>query len=208
PSDVAQLLRALAELPELGRFYLAGGTALALQRGHRFSIDLDFFTDESEFDAAEHGALRKTLSRLGGYRLREDKKGTLHVVLRGVEVSFLYYPYPLVRAPLRWKGLRIASEADIGLMKAGAIIGRGARKDFRDLREIIRSLPLEALLRLGEKKFPDFEDFMFQASKALVYFADADTQNDPRLLKREPWSEVKSYFERETPRVFRGTLQR
>ena len=66
PLAAARMLDVLAKLPELSSFYLAGGTALALQRGHRFSADLDFFTDESEFDAAEHGALRKTLSRLGG----------------------------------------------------------------------------------------------------------------------------------------------
>jgi hypothetical protein len=99
--------------------------------------------------------------------------------------------------------MRIASVTDIGLMKIGAIIGRGSRKDFRDLREVVRRVPLASLLRKASRKFPDAEDFVFQASKALVYFADADPEPDPRLLRPEPWEAIRRFFEREVPRTFR-----
>lgn len=184
-------------------FYLAGGTALALQRGHRVSVDLDFFSSSNPLDGQKRAVLKTRLSGLGGFQVRQETEGILHAVVTGVEVSFLRYSYPLVRRTLRWRGLAVAAQPDIGLMKLGAIIGRGSRKDFRDLREIVRTHPLERLLRLSRRKFSDAEDFLFQASKALVYFADADSGPESRLLKPEPWAEVRRFFEREVPGVFR-----
>lgn len=195
--------KALAGLPGINDFYLAGGTALALQRGHRLSVDLDFFTARNPLGDRERGSLKTALSGLTGFQVRQETDGTLHALVNGVEVSFLRYLYPLVRKTLRWRGLSVASQPDIGLMKIGAIIGRGSQKDFRDLREILRTHPLDPLLRLSRKKFPDAEDFIFQASKALVYFTDADSGPEPRLLKPEPWAAVRGYFEREIPGVFK-----
>ncbi len=203
PAKALALIPKLAAIGAIARFYLAGGTALALQRGHRLSVDLDFFSAEEALEERGRQSLKERLSRLKGFKVREEKEGTLHAVLEDVEVSFLRYHYPLLRRPRLWKRLRIASLHDIGLMKVGAIIGRGSRKDFRDLREIGREIPLEKLLRLAPSKFPDSEDFLFQASKALVYFEDAEPQPDPRLLRPEPWQEVKRYFTQEVPRVFR-----
>ena len=204
PPAALRLAAALGELSPLGQFYLAEGTDLALQRGHRVSVDLDFFSAENPLGKAERDALRRALSGAGRFKLREPKEGTLHAVIDGVETSFLRYDYPLVARTSVWKGLRVASPADIGLMKIGAVIGRGSRKDFRDLREIVREVPLRSLLRLASRKFPDAEDFLFQASKALVCFEDAERQPEARLLRPEAWEGVKGYFEREVPRVFRS----
>lgn len=203
PPAALELARLLSRLPGMVGFYLAGGTALALQRGHRISVDLDFFSAVNPLGENEREALKSELARLPEFRVRGEAEGTLHVLLAGVEVSFLRYRYPLLRRPLRWRGLAVASQTDIGLMKIGAIIGRGSRKDFRDLREIVRALPLENLLKLSRKKFPDAEDFLFQAARALVYFADADAGQDPRLIRGEPWEDIRSFFEREAPRAFR-----
>jgi hypothetical protein len=45
PPLLRDLLSEIGQMPFIGRFYLAGGTALALQLGHRVSVDLDFFSD-------------------------------------------------------------------------------------------------------------------------------------------------------------------
>ncbi len=203
PPRARELARSLKRLEWLSRFYLAGGTALALQLGHRISVDLDFFSPE-EFDSRQREEFKAQLSRLPGFKVREEQEGTLHVLLDGVETSFLHYRYPLLRKTAHWQGLRIASMADIGLMKIGAIIGRGARKDFIDLREICRTIPLASLLKLSFKKFPDAEDFLFQASKALVYFEDAQLSPSPKILRKGAWDEVKAYFVREAPQAWRA----
>ena len=44
-SATLELLKSLMSIQSLSNFNLLGGTALALQYGHRYSIDLDFFTD-------------------------------------------------------------------------------------------------------------------------------------------------------------------
>lgn len=203
-----ELIGALSALPQLKACYLAGGTGLALQCGHRLSADLDFFSSRNPLGSSEREALKEKLSKLRGFKIRDEKEGTLHALARGVEISFLRYSYPLLRRPLRWKGLNIASMPDIGLMKIGAIIGRGSRKDFRDLREICRKIRLADLIRWAPKKFSAAEDFMFQASKALAYFDDAEAEPEPVLLRKEPWEDVKKYFQREAPLVFRDALSR
>lgn len=203
PLSALRLLKNLGPIRSLRAFYLAGGTGLALQRGHRISVDLDFFSAANPLGDAERTELIESLSPLSGFRVREEKEGTLHAVAEGVELSFLRYRYPLVRKPLSWKGISVAALADIALMKLGAVVGRGARKDFRDLREIVRTHSLESLLKLAPKKFRDHEDFPFQCAKALVYFKDAEGEPEPKLLKPAPWADIKRYFEREVPRVFK-----
>ncbi|MBI4057506.1 MAG: nucleotidyl transferase AbiEii/AbiGii toxin family protein [Elusimicrobia bacterium] len=198
------LAQALGAIPILKNFYLAGGTALALQRGHRISLDFDFFSLKKTLDIPERETLKKVLSTLKGFRIREEKEGTLHALAMGIEITFLHYPYPILRRPSKWNGLQIASLPDIGLMKIGAIIGRGSRRDFRDLREICRIHNLESLLKSAESKFASSEDFLFQAAKALVYFDDAQSQPDPKLLKPEPWANIQLFFQNETIRIFKS----
>ncbi len=203
----AELAAALGKLPGLKRFYLAGGTALALRLGHRKSKDFDFFS--ADFEKGEAGTLpiKDLLSGLPGFEVRSEGDGTLHTVIAGIETSFLRYRYALLAPTQDWQGLAVASIEDIGLMKIGAIIGRGCRRDFRDLREVCRNIDLERLLSLGRKKFPESEDFLFQAARALVYFDDAEAEPDPPPLKPEPWRAVRRYFEAEAPRVFRRLLE-
>ncbi len=206
-SGAAELAAALGRLPEMKRFYLAGGTALALRLGHRKSKDFDFFS--AEFAKGEAGTLpiKDLLSGMPGFQVRSEGDGTLHTVIGGIETSFLRYPYPLLAPTQDWQGLAVASIEDIGLMKIGAIIGRGSRRDFRDLREICREIGLAKLLPMGKMKFPDSEDFLFQAARALAYFDDAETEPDPAPLKPEPWRAVRRYFEIEAPAAFRRLLE-
>ncbi|MBI5208893.1 MAG: nucleotidyl transferase AbiEii/AbiGii toxin family protein [Elusimicrobia bacterium] len=202
--EAEKVARSLGRIEALAKFYLAGGTGLALRCGHRISLDLDLFS--ADFPPGEDGTrpLKDALSHLEGFRVREERDGTLHAVIRGVETSLLRYRYPLLRPASRWEGLAVAQPEDIGLMKIGAVIGRGSRKDFRDLREICRSARLRDLLSLAGEKFPDAEDFLFQASKALVFFEDAQREPEPVLLRPEPWRSVRRFFEAEVPAVFRG----
>lgn len=44
-SPLGDALVKIMQTSAFNPFYLAGGTALSLQRGHRQSIDIDLFTD-------------------------------------------------------------------------------------------------------------------------------------------------------------------
>ena len=123
--EARQAITALSDLPSMGEFYLAGGTALALQFGHRPSVDLDFFTPADRLSAGKRPAFLAQLTSQGKFLTREQSDGTVHGRCRETDVSFLSYPYPLLDETLFWEGLRIAGPRDIGLMKINAIIGRG-----------------------------------------------------------------------------------
>lgn len=194
--------------PELLKeFYLAGGTALALQLGHRVSVDLDFFSSTNHLTMAQLEHLKSQLRQRYRFEIRQEEEGTLHLTIDKTLTSFFRYNYPLIKGLLTWEGISIASVEDIALMKLGALISRGAKKDFVDLYTICQKNSLKKLCELAEKKFPDASDFLLQAARALVYFEDAEKDPMPRLLKPIDWRRVKTFFEKETRRLLKSCLK-
>ena len=180
-----------------GRFYLAGGTALALQLGHRESNDFDFFSEKRS--TAEN--IHEWLSSSPDFILRDWDENTLHGELQKTKVSFIGgYKYPLVRNPLKVSGLSLASIVDIGLMKLLAVSHRATLRDYIDLAAILRNqIPLKKLLALTLKKYGrSFNPLV--PLKALVSFEDLD-QEMPILLDKKlgrTWQEILRGAARET----------
>lgn len=186
-----ELLPKLDFLRKTYGFYLAGGTGLALQIGHRGSVDFDFYTPRG-FDPKH---LFKTLKgKFPPFSLTHLAEGTLLGVVQNVRVSFFRYAYPLLK-PLRRTGfLDLASLEDIAAMKVLAIAQRGTRRDFVDLYFLLKRFELEALLVLSERKYAGFDRYM--GLRALTYFKDAEVGEDRSrgrldLLGRISWGEVK-----------------
>jgi len=148
---VEQTLKALKERSLLEGFYLAGGTGLALQLGHRRSLDLDFFRQESFNDAQ----LLQQLQRFPEFSLTGRDRQTLHVRISGVKISFLGYDYPVLFPCRPFLEVPVADPKDIGSMKISAIAGRGTRRDFVDLYMVARQEGLKALLDLFQRKFAE-----------------------------------------------------
>ncbi|MCL4393050.1 nucleotidyl transferase AbiEii/AbiGii toxin family protein, partial [Patescibacteria group bacterium] len=128
-------LALLKDIKSVSSFYLAGGTALSLQMGHRISYDLDFFTQEV-FDTDK---LLKSLNEV--FKLHDVilTDGSLRGFTDDCEISFFLYQYPLVNKKEVYDGIFLASIKDIALMKIIAIGSRGARKDFYDLYFILKN---------------------------------------------------------------------
>ena len=185
-----------------GDFYLAGGTGLALRLGHRISLDLDLFSKDRLLDHSDTTALIKTLKASGKVEIMEEKAGTCHMRVENTAVSLFHYPYKLLKPPLKWAGLKIASVEDISAMKLSAVISRGSKKDFIDLFFICRSHKAADLFKWAERKFPGHPNFTVQAAKALLYFKDAEKEPMPRMLKPAAWTEIKAFFEKEIPKLF------
>ncbi len=126
--------------------YLAGGTGLALQIGHRVSVDFDWFSGTHPLMGADRirllAALRASVPAGEDVSVVREEDGTLAVRVAGVDVSFFTYPYPVLAPPSVLLGLPLASLADIAAMKLSAIIGRGSRKDFIDLNALLHEHPL------------------------------------------------------------------
>lgn len=151
-------------------FYLAGGTGLALQLGHRDSIDFDFFK-EGDFDTT---LLKKEIETVFVGRdvvFTQEEKNTLSCVIEGsVQVSFFGFLYPLQAPLIQTEYFSIASVADIGCMKLAAVTGRSVEKDYVDLYFILQTVSLADLVSLCRAKYPTLDSVL--VLKSLGYFDD------------------------------------
>jgi hypothetical protein len=196
PAGWKHAAKDLAAQGVLDGFYLARGTGLALQLGHRHSVDLDLFS-RTEFDAER---LHTRLSVLGGLHVRQAAPGTLHLEFREVLVSFLHYPYATLFPLLQFETLPLADARDIACMKVGAIASRGSRRDFVDLYVTAGMYGLRDILGWFETKYAGATYSRVHVFKALTYFSDAEQQPMPDLLVPVDWSEIKRFFTQEVPR--------
>ncbi len=188
-----RLLIYIGEQPFSHRFYLAGGTALSLQIGHRRSVDFDFFSTTDEVDEKSRDEIITGISSFPT-EIIESVGGNLLMVVDGVRIGFFGYGYPLVDEPIRCENVHLASIIDIGLMKCDALISRGSRKDFYDLFFISSSIELVDLLQLGEKKYPLFRDFPLMVLESMTLFDNANRDVQPELFDNISWGEVRQFF--------------
>ncbi len=188
----------------LGNAYLAGGTACALQLGHRVSLDLDFFT-EKEFPTE---IVLKQLGKLPGFKLDETSKWTILGSFPKVKFSYFYYPYPLIDKTSKFCGINIASLADITAMKIDAICSRGTKRDFIDLYFLIKKkFSLEQVLKFYDKKYYRLTNNIYHITRSLNYFMDAESQDSPKMLTPISWQEVKDFFQKESMRLAKTSLK-
>ena len=182
-----ELLKNIMEKPALSGFYLAGGTSLALQIGHRHSVDLDLFGNRP-FAAQE---ILDEMQNFTPLKVMSQSKNILILNIQGVKVDFVNYRYPLVSQPLIIEGLRLLTLPDIGAMKLSAIAGRGRKRDFFDLYFLLQHYTLAELMNFYLNKYDDGSKFM--VVRSLTYFDDADQDDDIIQLNDEiKWEDVKS----------------
>ena len=180
--------------------YLAGGTAAALQMGHRISVDFDFFTPK-EFIPKKFST---ALSKLGSFDEDQADKGTVLGKFEGVKFSLFIYKYPLIFPAAKYLSLNIADIRDIAAMKIDAIATRGARRDFIDLFFICQSgYRLKQLLDIYDKKYKNLAATEIHIMKSLVYFEDAESDEMPKMLKETKWEDIKKYFEDEVRKIIK-----
>lgn len=183
-----RVLESLDKIEIIKNFYLAGGTALALQLGHRKSVDLDLFSKKN-FSTEE---LKTVLSRIGRLKVYSEERRTLNANLNGVKVSFLGYKYKMLFPLIKYgKNLKLASVQDIACMKIDAISGRGSKKDFIDLYFLLKKYSLKEMLSFFAKKYKEIEYSQLHILKSLIYFQDAEQDPMPLMLKSADWDEVK-----------------
>ena len=187
-SSTLELLKKLQRLPVLEQTRLVGGTALALQLGHRKSIDLDFFgTVDCE---AEY--LRESIAGIASLTILKESPHIHIYIVDGIKVDIVNYKYPWLDDVVLEQGLRLASVSDIAAMKITAIIGRGSKKDFIDIAFLLHHFSLEEILHFYAAKYNDSSVFM--AMKSLAYFDDAEADPMPDMFVNQSWQQVKAYI--------------
>ncbi len=189
-----KLLKRITENVSIPEYYMIGGTALSLQLGLRESYDFDFCVP-IQFN---NELLLEELERIGEVKVKQNQKGTCDVVLDGVQVSFFYYPNKVINEFIttdEMPNLKMASILDIAVMKIVAIGGRGAKKDFFDLYNImnkcninLKELANGLLQKCGSKT--NYANIIM----GLSYFEDAEQEILPKTFVEYNWEEIKKYF--------------
>jgi len=170
--------------------YLAGGTALALQLGHRVSIDLDFFS-LNQFDENE---ISQNLGKSNEFTLDKNAGQTVMGKLMDTKFNLFYYKYPLIEKTHDFHGINIVSLQDIAAMKLHAIEDRGARRDFIDLYFLCQQFSINQMLNWYDQKYKVLESHSYHILRGLTYFEDALMQEMPVMLKPIDWNRLENYF--------------
>ena len=192
--DRYKLLKDLTEIVTIPEYYMIGGTALSLQMGLRESFDFDFCVP-AQFN---NELLLEELGKIGEVKVKQNQSGTCDVILNGVQVSFFYYPNKIINElvkPQEMPKLRMASILDIAIMKIVAIGGRGAKKDFFDLYNIINKCKI-TIKELAEgliEKYGNKTNYV-NIIMGLSYFEDAEQEVLPKTFVKYNWEEIKDFF--------------
>lgn len=182
-------------------FYLAGGTALALQLGHRQSVDFDFF-GLKDFEPLVFFESVKTA--FVGHRaaFEQEAKNTLHIKIDGeIELSFFKHPYALVCPPVASEYLDLASLQDIACMELTAIMDRHYFRDFVDLYAICQKISLGEIFQAAKIKYPTLETsaLFYQ----LQYFGDV--KEEKIIFKNNFYADIETiekFFKQEIKKLF------
>ena len=183
-----ELLKKLMCFDDFLNMRLVGGTALALQIGHRKSIDLDLFGD-IDFDNVNTA---KVFADFNNTIILKRSKNINIFSIDDIKVDFVNYSYPWLQKPLLLDGIRLAGIEDIAAMKLAAITGRGSRKDFIDLYFLLQKYNLKEMLRFYRNKYFDGSEYL--VLKSLTYFADAENDIEVEMIKDISWVKIKTYI--------------
>jgi hypothetical protein len=171
--------------PVFSSYALVGGTALALQIGHRISEDIDLFGSQP----IDHDSCLAWLNEKGSVRLIKKSPNILICTWNNIKVDFVCYPYFWIDKVLEVEALRLASMKDIAAMKLNAIAGRGSRKDFIDIYFLLKYFSLDEMVFFYLQKYHDGSEFLVR--KSLTYFEDAESEAMPLMIQQVSWDTIK-----------------
>ena len=183
-----ELLKSLMLEPEFSQLRLVGETSLALQYGHRVSIDLDFFGEIQTDD----DTIKSILHKYGALKVIKESANIKVYILNNIKIDIVNYNYKWIDAPLIEEDIRLATPKDIAAMKVNAIAGRGSKKDFIDMYFLLQHFSLSDIISFYEEKYP--ESSVFRALMSLTYFEDAEEQIMPKMFSDTSWDTVKEHI--------------
>ena len=167
-----------------------------MQIGHRLSVDLDFF-EKKELSASE---LVDLLYSFGKIQLLSQNKNIVVLQIDNIKVDFVNYRYPLIKEQINRENIRLYALPDIVAMKLAAIAGRGRKRDFIDIFFLFEHYSLSEMMSFYNHKFSDGSELM--VARSLTYFEDAEQDEEPVLIKKAKWSEIKEKIKQEVRKEY------
>lgn len=149
--ELMNVLLQLMRVEELHEFWLVGGTALALQFGHRLSLDINMFsggrTDISKLTTIVHQEFGHD------FTLITKMQNGISGLIRNVKLDLFDWKVPFAEEQILIEGIRMASPHDIFAYKCESIMDRKAEKDFCDIAMLMEHFDLSTLLQTFRKRY-------------------------------------------------------
>lgn len=186
------ILKRLMQVPELAHFDLVGGTALSLLYGHHMSVDLDLFSPDPFENQIVAQGLEKEFGSLFDWDKRPSRFG-LFCFIGGVKVDIVRNPHPRIGTRQTVDGIRLYALEDLMAMKIQAILGRGQKKDFWDIAELLYHVSVADFIQAHQKKYPS-QQLLISIPQCMTYFLDADETHAPVSLKGQTWESVQAFI--------------
>jgi predicted nucleotidyltransferase component of viral defense system len=182
------LLKHLQKIPLFNNLRLVGGTALALQLGHRLSVDLDFFGNieltglQIADELLDNGCTDVVV--------KYDTKSIKIFFVNQVKIDIVNYRYQWIEPCIEMEDIRLAGLKDIAAMKLAAITNRGTKKDFVDFYFLLQHFSLQQMLELYLQKYTN--GTLFSVIRSITYFVDAEKNSMPEMLIPTRWEDIKT----------------
>ncbi len=180
-----ELLKKIQDLDVFKPLRLVGGTSLALQLGHRNSIDIDLFGKIN----LDKDLIIKELKKIGNVKTIHFTENINIFTVNKIKVDIVNYEYPWLENDIIEDDIKMAGLKDIAAMKLSAITGRGTMKDFIDIYFLLKHFSLKEVISFYEQKYNDGSVFL--VLKSLAYFDDADEDVMPKMFDTISWHKVK-----------------
>ena len=187
-------------------FYLTGGTALAaFYLSHRYSEDLDFFS-EKEFDISNLDVFFNQIKRdlvIKKIDFQQSYNRNLFFLYfkdEVLKIEFTFFPFPRIEQGEKKAGLIIDSILDIGVNKLFTIYQRTMARDFIDLFFICRKkgYSVNDLIKKARLKF-DWHIDLLQLGSQFIKATEAEDY--PRMIKQIEPREWRDFFIKEAKRL-------
>lgn len=150
-TEMKEVMIQLMAVEEFNSFRLVGGTSLALQLGHRVSVDLDFFAGGGIDTRTIAGTIRNNFGESA--LITRVLQNGINAVINGIKVDIYDWKVPFAKPPLIVDGLRLASVEDLFANKCEALIDRKSEKDFCDIAEIFKHIKLPLLIPTLKQRY-------------------------------------------------------
>ena len=188
------------KLKYFSEFYLAGGTSLVLQIGHRISADFALFSSK-EISKDLLDKVKKIFKKCK-IKTIINHSGQLSVEINGIKMDFIKYTFPLASKPIKLQEVNILKVSEIAAMKAYALNRRGTLKDYVDLYFILKDkhTTLKNIKKIAEKKYKDEFNFRLFLEQ-LVYLEDIEEEKIEFLKEKIAKNQLQKFFENEVKKL-------
>jgi Nucleotidyl transferase AbiEii toxin, Type IV TA system len=185
--ELIEVAQKLCAIEELNSFRIVGGTAIALQIGHRYSVDIDFFSNEKVGKRFIVEALKKTFP---GTELSVSPYN-VKALIQSVRVEIFdewgeKYRHP----PVYEEGLRLAALQDIAALKLTAFTERRQKKDYIDLYFLFKKFGSLNLLEDYKNYNPSLSNKSLLFALDEVRAAEMNKSEMPKMFIPVVWAEI------------------